>query len=254
MTSQAQSFRFRNYYLPPVAVGFILLCVAIGKDMIHANIHHYHFYISESALFETVWPIFVPLLVWSLRLRKIRNKLNPVFFALLLTVIHITFFSAFVYTISALFFDHTFNFSGLLFKTTAESGISCLLVFFVASVFSRHNKLAEAVKVPAKIVVKQGDKAMLIDVENIIYIKSQTPYIALVTSTGTFLYNSTLKAFMQEKATRHFIRIHKSAIVNMAYVKSCRSRKNGDYDATLTNGKILRVSRRYSNYFKSYFR
>ena len=254
MTSQALSFRFKNYCLPPVAAGLSLLAVAIGKDIIHANIHHYHFYFSESALFETFWLIFIPLLVWSLRLRKSRNKLNPVFFILLLTAVHITFFSAFVYTISALFFDHTFRFSGLLVKTTAENGISCLLVYFVAGVFSRHNKLKEAAKAPAKIAVKQGDKVMLIDIENIIYIKSQTPYIGLVTSTGTFLYNGTLKAFMQEKATHHFIRIHKSTIVNMVFVKSCKSRKNGDYDATLTNGKILRVSRKYSSHFKSYFR
>ena len=50
-----------------------------------------------------------------------------------------------------------------------------------------------------------------------------------------------------------FVQIHKSLIVNLAHVESYKSRLNGDYDITMSNGTSLRLSRTYARAFKAKF-
>ncbi|WP_162054582.1 LytTR family DNA-binding domain-containing protein [Pontibacter pamirensis] len=44
--------------------------------------------------------------------------------------------------------------------------------------------------------------------------------------------------------------MHRSTIVNTAQVEHIRSRSNGDYDVTLKNGEVVRMSRNYYPAFK----
>jgi DNA-binding LytR/AlgR family response regulator len=42
-----------------------------------------------------------------------------------------------------------------------------------------------------------------------------------------------------------FIRVHKSSIVNIAFIHSLVSRQNGDYDLIMKDGCTVRASRNY---------
>jgi two-component system LytT family response regulator len=55
----------------------------------------------------------------------------------------------------------------------------------------------------------------------------------------------TLKDFEDLLNPEFFLRVHRSSMVNTAYVKALTSRQNGDYDALLENGQTVRLSRHY---------
>jgi DNA-binding LytR/AlgR family response regulator len=60
-----------------------------------------------------------------------------------------------------------------------------------------------------------------------------------------------LKSLENQLDKKQFIRIHKSHIINLQKIISYQSRQNGDYDVTLSDGTVLRVSRNYAKDFKS---
>jgi DNA-binding LytR/AlgR family response regulator len=72
----------------------------------------------------------------------------------------------------------------------------------------------------------------------------------LQTADKKHFHSATLKSLVAQLPPATFIRVHKSAIVNMAFVKSLQSRGNGDYDITMQNNSIVRLSRNYAAAFK----
>lgn len=68
-----------------------------------------------------------------------------------------------------------------------------------------------------------------------------------------YLHHQSLKAMASQLDPQQFVRIHKSCMVNVHKVVACRSRLNGDYDLTLTDGTSLRLSRNYAADFKARF-
>jgi hypothetical protein len=235
----------------------VILGAAVGKDLLVSHIKDYSFYLSESLLFETFWILFIPLMLWARSVVKSSDKKMAAALILLLSILHILLFSIWVYTISALFFYQPFSFLWLLTETSLDHGISCLLIYGLGILIIRRKKsqppqltTPETTKL---LTVSQGNNTVVVDPDKILYVRSETPYIALITENNTYLLNSTLKAFIHKNASEGFIRIHKSTIVNTAFVKTYRSRKNGDYDITLTNGEVLRLSRNYGKSFKLVF-
>lgn len=95
---------------------------------------------------------------------------------------------------------------------------------------------------------------ILVSTSEILYVKAERPYIALVTATQTYLHNETLSGFLKMNPVGDFIQIHKSAVINSQFIRSYSSRKNGDYDIEMTNGDIVRASRNYNQNFKIFTR
>jgi len=91
----------------------------------------------------------------------------------------------------------------------------------------------------------------LIESNEILYIKANTPYLEIHTSDKKYLEQNSLKDMIQKLDHNIFIRVHKSTILNINYVKNFRSRMNGDYDVGMNNGETLRVSRNYAGAFKA---
>lgn len=234
-----------------------ILITAVGKDLLLAEIKDYSFYLSESILFETFWLLFIPILIWLKPFVTSFAKQNNILIITFLSISHIVLFSIWVFSISLLFFTHTFRFSWLILDTSLDHGVSCLLIYGMAVlIFQKRKPIpseTENKRPSEKIMVTHRNRKILVDIGCILYVRSETPYVALITGTNTYLYNSSLKAFMQEKASDQFIRIHKSTIVNIGFVTSYRSRHNGDYDVVLNNGTVLRLSRNFSKQFKSAF-
>ncbi|HNJ56177.1 MAG TPA: LytTR family DNA-binding domain-containing protein, partial [Chitinophagaceae bacterium] len=65
-----------------------------------------------------------------------------------------------------------------------------------------------------------------------------------------YLHSQSLKSILQQLDEKQFVQIHKSCLVNINTIASCTSRLNGDYDLTLTNGSVLRLSRNYVPVFR----
>jgi two-component system LytT family response regulator len=52
-----------------------------------------------------------------------------------------------------------------------------------------------------------------------------------------------MRELEEELADPPFVRVHRSAIVNVGRVREVRHRSHGDFEAELSNGTVVRVSR-----------
>ena len=84
-----------------------------------------------------------------------------------------------------------------------------------------------------------------IPAEEILCIRSETPYSRLLTADGQYLTNNNLKQWQEQLDPEFMVRIHRSTIVNVKMIRELKSRANGDYDVWLENDLCLRWSRNY---------
>lgn len=102
-------------------------------------------------------------------------------------------------------------------------------------------------------MVAHGGQKMKVSADSILYISAQTPYVSLHLEGKKFLMAGSLASIGDRLDPERFIRIHRSTIVQLEKVVSYQSRLNGDYDACLCDGTLLRVSRNYAASFKKGF-
>lgn len=248
----------QSRYVPFVLLGLILLVIA--KDLFHASIRNYHFYLSESLLFGTFWLMFLPLILSIKHLSKrSSSRLFRKFAAVIpfaFSLLHLLLFPLFVSIISRLFYAHSFGISQTLVEAVSENGISCFLIYGISTlIFFKQENSEEEIpkqKKSSKIKLLHKGISLILDCKDILYVKSDKPYIAIHTQERTYLHPGTLKAFLTEKAPESFIQIHKSTLVNTDAITSFTSRKNGDYDLILSNQDCVRASRSFKHEFKRY--
>ena len=97
----------------------------------------------------------------------------------------------------------------------------------------------------SRLVVKDGDRFLLVKTEEIDWVASTGEYASLRTGKKSFLLRMALSELEEKLDARHFTRIHRSTIVNLDRVSEIRSRSHGDCDVLLHDGTVLRLSRSY---------
>lgn len=95
-----------------------------------------------------------------------------------------------------------------------------------------------------RVVVKEGMKITVIPVENIIRLEAQGDYVMLHTTGGKFLKQKTMKYFEDHLPAGEYIRIHRSHIVKISAIRQIEPLTGDSYEAVLTNGEALPVSKR----------
>ncbi len=95
-----------------------------------------------------------------------------------------------------------------------------------------------------RIMVRVGDAIQFVEVADIEWIEGADYYVTLHAGGKDFLYRESLKHLEDRLDPGQFLRIHVSAIVNLARVREIRRNFGGDYEVTLAGGKRLAVSRR----------
>jgi len=95
-----------------------------------------------------------------------------------------------------------------------------------------------------RIMVRAGDAIQFVDVADIEWIEGADYYVTLHAGGKEFLYRESLKHLEDRLDPNQFVRIHVSAIVNLARVKEIRRTLRGEYQVTLAGGRKLPVSRR----------
>jgi two-component system LytT family response regulator len=97
-----------------------------------------------------------------------------------------------------------------------------------------------------RIVVKGPHRVRLLPVEQISWIEADGAYVKLHTRSGdTHLHRGLLGSLDGALDERRFIRIHRSAIVNIDLVDELRQDAHGDYIARLRDRTEIRVGRRF---------
>jgi two-component system LytT family response regulator len=97
-----------------------------------------------------------------------------------------------------------------------------------------------------KIVVKGASRVRLLPVEQISWIEADGMYVKLHTRDGhVHLHRGLLGTLDASLDARRFVRIHRSAIVNIDVVHELRQDAHGDYVAVLRDETEVRVGRRF---------
>ncbi|MFC3034381.1 LytR/AlgR family response regulator transcription factor [Pseudoalteromonas fenneropenaei] len=91
----------------------------------------------------------------------------------------------------------------------------------------------------------------IISFNDILWIDAAGDYMCVHTATDTHVMRARLKELESSTLPETFLRIHKSTIVNLAYVRQLEPLRNSEYMATLSTGKTLKVSRTYSKPLKN---
>ncbi|MBD3635990.1 MAG: LytTR family transcriptional regulator [Crocinitomicaceae bacterium] len=250
---KAINFLYQRNYGLLVLAGLSMILLTTGKDLFHAYFKGYHFYLSESMLFGTYWWLFIPGLIVYKRLIKKSNSVGHLLLSIGVSILHIILFGILVHLISWFVFEHTFGFIRVFTESFVDNGIACFLVYGGATLY--YTKFAKRdneklIEKKDEIRVKHKGRVVLLSRQDILYVTTDRPYLALFTEKKKYLYFSSLKSFTQRYLDEDFIQIHKSTIVNTNFIKSFESRKNGDYNVLLNDGTKLKASRTYNSYFR----
>lgn len=106
--------------------------------------------------------------------------------------------------------------------------------------------LETASKSPAqsqRIVVKNGSKIKIIPVQEIFYLEAADDYVKIHTKEGYFLKNKTMNHFDQTLDPQHFVRSHRSYIINVQQITRIDPYEKDSHIAILRSGVKVPVSR-----------
>jgi len=166
--------------------------------------------------------------------------------------LHILFFASLFVLVSSLIFTPTHRFSNIFNSVFSNQFYIALLwyIIFPAIYISKRNSTNLKKTYSDKIKLKIGSKILSVSTSTIQFISTDKPYSIVHTNGKKIMENKSLKEFETELNPTIFLRVHRSSIINATYVKEIKSRNNGDYDATLKNGQVIRLSRHFRNNWK----
>lgn len=96
-----------------------------------------------------------------------------------------------------------------------------------------------------RIIFKSRGRILFVPVSEIRWIGAEENYVRICTGSETHLLRETMNSMEQRLDPELFLRVHRSAIVNLHYVKEVRTETRGDFRVHLVNGQKLAMSRSY---------
>lgn len=232
----------------------VLVSVFVFTDNLYSAFHHRTFNSTESILRSIFWCLFIPIfyVLENKKTYSVHLKVVVAVFIhlLVLIVILVGLFAFSGYTAS--FFESVRHW---ITQYSFIPLITYVLYFGLVARFERSNppSSSSSSKINSdidRLILKNSSKRVVIALEEIHYISTAKPYIKLVVGEQSWLYSSSLSAFLSEYGKDYFVRVHKSVIVNTKMITYVSSRKNGDFDLTLLNGDVVRASRNYRDQFQ----
>ncbi len=106
---------------------------------------------------------------------------------------------------------------------------------------AKHLQPAEA----RRFIVKNGNTIDIVKLADIDWVEAADYYSTLHVAGKAHMLRRSLSDLETQLASLGFVRIHRSAIVNLDRVKALEVREDGEYEVVLRDGQRLRLSRRY---------
>jgi two-component system LytT family response regulator len=94
-----------------------------------------------------------------------------------------------------------------------------------------------------RIVVKLGGKIKIIPVDEIFYLEAADDYVKVFTREGSFLKNKTMNYFEQTLDGQHFVRTHRSYMINVQLITRIEPYEKDSHLAILKSGAQVPVSK-----------
>jgi len=96
-----------------------------------------------------------------------------------------------------------------------------------------------------RILVRQGDRHVLLRCSQIQWIEAEDNYVRLHVEGTSHLLRQTLTGLLQRLDPAQFRRIHRSAIINLDYVRELQPWTSGDHLVLMRDGTKLTLSRTF---------
>ena len=91
--------------------------------------------------------------------------------------------------------------------------------------------------------VRSGRTLSFVSASEILWVEGAGDYVRVHTAAGDHLIDERLRDLEQQLAAFGFIRVHRSAIVNLGHVKELDPRTKADWVVVLEDGTRVNVSR-----------
>lgn len=258
-------FDFRTRHL---VLWLGVAALATGQDAWFAFFKNTSFYWSESLLYKLYWLLFIPQMAlisylvkkWPVTQFIHYNTGKHLLIASAMSLIQIAAFSGLVALLSGSLLGYTFQFNGVFRESLADNfaiGLSMygLMLFMIKPVSIKNQGLetvAKAHQFGAKTIdyknvflVKKGTKTIRVAADSLDWIGTEDSYSVLHRADQKWLVSDSLNQLEKQLDPQKFVRTHRACIVNVARVQQVISRRTGDYDVRLQDGRKLRLSRHY---------
>lgn len=100
-----------------------------------------------------------------------------------------------------------------------------------------------------RILVRQGERHVLLRCGHIQWIEAEDNYVRLHVEGTSFLLRQTMAGILQRLDPAQFRRIHRSAIVNLDFIRELQPWTSGDHLVLMKDGTKLTLSRTYRDQF-----
>ena len=100
-----------------------------------------------------------------------------------------------------------------------------------------------------RIVVRSGGRLVPIRSADIDWVEAEGNYVRIHTAAGDHVIRTTLREFAESLPSSLFLRIHRSAVVNVNRVTEVQPWHTGEYIVKLAGGRELTLSRTYRDEF-----
>jgi two-component system LytT family response regulator len=85
----------------------------------------------------------------------------------------------------------------------------------------------------------------------VVAVQAEGNYVSLQRNGGSYLLRESISAVAKKLEPQGFIRIHRSILVNTAFVEEIRPYSTGEYGLRMKGGKEYTVTRTYKKNLKS---
>lgn len=96
-----------------------------------------------------------------------------------------------------------------------------------------------------RLVVKTAGRVFFLDTGEIDWIEAEGNYVSVHTAKKSYMLRDTISSLETRLDPKKFIRIHRSAIVNIDRVRELQSWTHGEYHVIMHDGTQLTLSRSY---------
>lgn len=117
--------------------------------------------------------------------------------------------------------------------------------------FNLYQGKTENIELPAKFLIKQGNKTLLISPHEIMYISASGSYAELYVGDKKYVLRESLNNLCDQLDSNRFFRIHRSTIVNLEHVKEIVHSDYSELDARMTDNSTHHISKSHKQEFFS---
>jgi two-component system LytT family response regulator len=99
-----------------------------------------------------------------------------------------------------------------------------------------------------RLLIRTSGKLVFVDPREVQWIEASDNYVVFHTVTERYTVRMTMNKLERSLDETRFIRIHRSTIINVEYVRELRGLAHGDYSVVLRNGTELTMTRSYRHF------